>query len=49
LVFQSIGNLYRVYGTLYATAHVVKFSRRAYQAMLKRDGLWAACDRDGHY
>jgi predicted metal-dependent hydrolase len=34
------GYLYRVFGTLYATAHVVKFSRKAYQIMLKKDGLW---------
>ena len=40
--YQAVyGNyFYRVFGTFYATAHVVKFSRRAYQAMLKRDGLW---------
>lgn len=40
--YQAVyGNyFYRVYGTFYATAHVVKFSRRAYQAMLKKDGLW---------
>jgi len=31
---------YRVYGTLFATMHVVKYSIKAYRAMLKRDGLW---------
>ncbi|EHQ58764.1 putative metal-dependent hydrolase [gamma proteobacterium HIMB55] len=31
---------YRVFGTFYATLHVMKFSRRAYQLMLKKDGLW---------
>ncbi|MCB1688208.1 MAG: metal-dependent hydrolase [Halioglobus sp.] len=42
--YQAVyGNyFYRVFGTLYATAHVVKFSRRAYQAMLKKDGLWGS-------
>ena len=42
--YQAVyGNyFYRVFGTIYATAHVVKFSRRAYQAMLKRDGLWGS-------
>lgn len=42
--YQAVyGNyFYRVYGTFYATAHVVKFSRRAYQAMLKKDGLWGS-------
>lgn len=41
-VYQAVyGNyFYRVFGTLYATAHVIKFSRRAYQIMLKKDGLW---------
>jgi predicted metal-dependent hydrolase len=40
--YQTVyGNyFYRVYGTLFATAHVVKYSRKAYQAMLKKDGLW---------
>ncbi len=32
---------YRVYATFFATLHVVKYSRKAYQAMLKRDGLWS--------
>ncbi|MEC8427980.1 MAG: metal-dependent hydrolase [Pseudomonadota bacterium] len=32
---------FRVYATLFATLHVVKFSRSAYQAMLKKDGLWS--------
>ena len=42
--YQAVyGNyFYRVFGTFYASAHVVKFSRRAYQAMLKRDGLWGS-------
>ena len=42
--YQAVygGYFYRVFGTIYATAHVVKFSRRAYQAMLKRDGLWGS-------
>ncbi len=42
--YQEVyGNyFYRVFGTIYATAHVVKFSRRAYQAMLKKDGLWGS-------
>ena len=42
--YQAVyGNYwYRVYGTFFATLHVVKFSRRAYQAMLKRDGLWGS-------
>ncbi|BFM14114.1 metal-dependent hydrolase [Maricurvus nonylphenolicus] len=31
---------YRVYGVIFATLHVIKHSRRAYQAMLKKDGLW---------
>ncbi|CAA0119129.1 Uncharacterised protein [Halioglobus japonicus] len=31
---------YRVYGTLYSALHVMKFSRKAYKAMLKKDGLW---------
>ncbi|MFK8020785.1 MAG: metal-dependent hydrolase [Pseudomonadales bacterium] len=31
---------YRVYGTMFATMHVVKYSIKAYRAMLKRDGLW---------
>ena len=42
--YQAVyGNyFYRVYGTLYAAAHVMKFSRRAYQLMLKKDGLWGS-------
>lgn len=32
--------LYRIYGMLFATLHVVKYSRESYQAMLKKDGLW---------
>jgi uncharacterized protein len=31
---------YRVYGVLFATLHVMKHSRKAYQLMLKKDGLW---------
>lgn len=40
--YQAVyGNyFYRVFGTLFATLHVVKYSRKAYQAMLKNDGLW---------
>jgi predicted metal-dependent hydrolase len=33
---------YRVYGTLFATLHVMKYSRKAYRAMLKKDGLWGS-------
>ena len=33
---------YRVYGTFFAALHVMKFSRRAYQIMLKKDGLWGS-------
>lgn len=33
---------YRVYGTLFATLHVMKFSKKAYKAMLTRDGLWGS-------
>lgn len=42
--YQAVygGWLYRLYGTFYATAHVIKFSRRAYKVMLKKDGLWAS-------
>ena len=37
----AYGNyFYRVFGTLYSTLHVMKFSRKAYKAMLKKDGLW---------
>ena len=41
-VYQTLyGNGWlRAYGTFFATLHVMKHSRRAYQAMLKRDGLW---------
>lgn len=31
---------YRVYGTFFATLHVMKYSRKAYIAMMKKDGLW---------
>lgn len=42
--YQAVygGWFYRLYGTFYATAHVIKFSRRAYKVMLKKDGLWAS-------
>ena len=42
--YQAVygGYFYRLYGTFFATAHVVKFSRRAYQLMLKQDGLWGS-------
>ena len=33
---------YRVFGIFYATLHVVKHSRKAYKAMLVRDGLWGS-------
>lgn len=41
-VFQSISGSYwlRVYGLLYGSLHVGFMSRRAYMAMLKKDGLW---------
>ncbi len=40
--YQSVYGdyFYRVYATVFATLHVMKFSRHAYQAMLKKDGLW---------
>jgi uncharacterized protein len=40
--YQAVyGNyFYRVFGTMYATVHVMKFSRMAYKGMLKKDGLW---------
>lgn len=43
-VYQAVyGNyFYRVFGTLFATAHVMKFSRKAYRLMLKKDGLWGS-------
>lgn len=42
--YQAVyGNYwYRIYGTLFATLHVIKFSRKAYQVMLKKDGLWGS-------
>jgi predicted metal-dependent hydrolase len=42
--YQSVyGNyFYRVYGTIFATLHVMKFSRKAYRVMLKKDGLWGS-------
>jgi predicted metal-dependent hydrolase len=40
--YQAVyGNyFYRVYGTIFATLHVMKLSKKAYQSMLKKDGLW---------
>lgn len=42
--YQAVcGNYFlRVFGTFYATLHVIKFSRKAYQVMLKKDGLWGS-------
>ena len=42
--YQAVyGNyFYRVYGTVFATFHVMKFSRKAYRYMLKKDGLWGS-------
>jgi predicted metal-dependent hydrolase len=42
--YQAVyGNyFYRVYGTFFATLHVMKFSRKAYQYMLKKDGMWGS-------
>jgi predicted metal-dependent hydrolase len=39
--YQAVyGNyFYRVYATLFTTFHVIKHSRRAYQLMLKKEGL----------
>lgn len=34
------GNLYRIYGLLYATAHIFAYTGRAYRALLREDGLW---------
>ncbi|MCT8987622.1 metal-dependent hydrolase [Shewanella phaeophyticola] len=31
---------YRVFGMIYATAHVIKLSQKSYKVMLKKDGLW---------
>lgn len=41
-VYQQLhgGYFYRVFATLFATMHVMKFSRKAYKIMLKKDGLW---------
>ena len=33
---------YRIYGMIFATLHVIKFSRKAYKVMLKKDGLWGS-------
>ncbi len=40
--YQHIAGRYflRVWGTLYATWHIAKFSRKTYIKMLKQDGLW---------
>lgn len=42
--YQAIfGNyFYRVFATVFSTLHVIKFSRKAYVAMLKKDGLWGS-------
>lgn len=40
---ELYGNyFYRVYGTLFATFHVMKYSRKSYIAMMKKDGHWAS-------
>jgi predicted metal-dependent hydrolase len=40
---ELYGNyFYRVYGTLFATFHVMKYSRKAYIAMMKKDGCWSS-------
>lgn len=41
-VYQTLygGFFYRLYATIFAALHVIKFSRKAYQTMLKKDGLW---------
>ena len=31
---------YRIYGTFFATLHVMKMSRKGYIVMMKKDGLW---------
>lgn len=40
--YQAVyGNYwYRLYGTLFAALHVMKFSRRGYIIMMKKDGSW---------
>ena len=42
--YQAVyGNyFYRVYGTIFATLHVMKYTRKAYRTMLKKDGLWGS-------
>jgi predicted metal-dependent hydrolase len=42
--YQAVyGNyFYRVFGTVFAALHVMKFSRKAYRVMLKKDGLWGS-------
>jgi predicted metal-dependent hydrolase len=42
--YQEVyGNyFYRVYGTIFATLHVMKVGRMAYRVMLKKDGLWGS-------
>lgn len=41
-VYQSVVGKYflRVYMIWYATFHVIKYTRRSYVVMLKKDGLW---------
>lgn len=41
-VFEHVAGGYarRVYGFLYATAHIFMLTRRGYHALLKEDGLW---------
>lgn len=40
--YQAVcGNYFlRVFGTFFATLHVMKFNRKAYRVMLEKDGLW---------
>lgn len=33
---------YRIYGTLFAALHIMKFSRRGYIIMMKKDGVWGS-------
>ena len=43
-VFQAVAGGYwlRIYGLLHGSLHVGFMSRRAYRAMLKKDGLWGS-------
>ena len=43
-VFQSVSGSYwlRIYGLIHGSFHVGFMSRRAYIAMLKKDGLWGS-------